>query len=86
MLGEISAMSQLIAEYEENENTIPTDKLFLYIYQCYDLMMKFAKTKELALRFVQLKQTKRTNAITIVFLSGVIGKCRQALSSMKCFS
>jgi hypothetical protein len=42
MLGEISALTHLVAELEENDHTIPSEKLFIYIYQCYDHLMEFA--------------------------------------------
>lgn len=86
MLGEISALTHLVAELEENDHSIPSEKVFIMIYQCYDQLMEFAKTRELALRFTQLKQNKRVNSISISYLSGAIAKCKQALASMKCFS
>lgn len=63
-------------ELEENDNHISSESMFHLIYECYDELYKFTASKELIIKFSELKYSKRIVGIWIHFLSGVIQKIK----------
>eukprot|EP00347_Sterkiella_histriomuscorum_P011761 403371198 len=83
-LGEIGGLSFVSYEMLENDGKISSDQLFQLAYECYDKLYQSGQSREILVKFKQLKNAKRTTQYWEQFWNGVINKCSQSLQ-MDCF-